>query len=201
MRFLLFNLAVVASLFYLFSTDRSGSDLGNDLREDPLQAIRQELESLARDVADGHRSAGRAAPQSVAAETPKDIAQVPRTGGVDPASGEPRDQPIPAVSTPAETASAERDVVPAAAQAPQVLDDDPQEGRAVADSIGPQPQADDPALAQRRAEVLDAAAPLDNRRAEAPVKGGPPMSPKERLRKLYSLAEEMELLYVSKMTR
>jgi hypothetical protein len=153
---------------------------------------------LARDVAGERRSADQAAPQSVAAETPKDIAQVPRTGAVDPAPGEPKDQPV---STPAKTASAERDVVPAAAQAPQVLDDDPQEGSAVADPVGPQPRADDPALAQRRAEVLDAAAPLDDRRAEAPVKGGPSMSPEERLRKLYSLAEEMELLYVSKMTR
>ena len=53
MRFLLFNLAVIGALFYLFSADRSGSDIGNDFREDPLQVIRQELESLARDVAEG----------------------------------------------------------------------------------------------------------------------------------------------------
>ena len=92
-------------------------------------------------------------------------------------------------------------VAPAAAQASKVLEDGRQEARAAADPIGPLPQVDDPSVARRRAEVLDGAAPLDDRRGEAPVEGRPPMSPEERLRKLYSLAEEMELLYVSKMTR
>ncbi len=201
MRFLLFNLAVVAALFYLFSADRSGSDIGNDHRADPLQAMRQQVESLVRDVAGGRRSADQAAPQSVAAETPKHVAQLPRTGAVDPAPGDPRDQPIPAASTPAETASAGNDVASVATQAPQAFEDDPQEGGAVADPVGPQPQADDPALAQRRAEVLDGAAPLNHRGGKTPDTGGSPMAPEERLRKLYSLAEEMELLYVSKMTR
>ncbi len=197
MRFLLFNLAVVAALFYLFSADRSGLEIGKDHRENPLQAMRQELESLARDIADGRRSSRQTEPESAAAEMPKDDAQVPRARVVDPAPGEPKDQPIPATPTRAEAPSAEQD----AAQAPQTLDENPHGSRAAADPIGPLPRVDDPAVAQRRAEVLAGGAPLDDSRGETPVKPGLPMSPEERLRKLYSLAEEMELLYVSKMTR
>ena len=201
MRFLFFNLAVIAALFYLFSADRSGSDIGNDHREDPLQVIRQELESLARDVAEGRKGADQTSPETIAAEMPRDGAQVPTAGMVDPAPVSPKDQSIPAASASAKTASAGQDVAPAAAQASKVLEDGRQEARAAADPIGPLPQVDDPSVARRRAEVLDGAAPLDDRRGETPVEGRPPMSPEERLRKLYSLAEEMELLYVSKMTR
>ena len=53
MRFLFFNLAVIAALVYLFSADRSGPDIVADHREDALEAIHQELDSLARDVVDG----------------------------------------------------------------------------------------------------------------------------------------------------
>lgn len=201
MRFLLFNLAVVAALFYLFSADHSGPNLSNDHRDDPLQAIRQKLESLARDVADGRRSADQAATQSVAAGIAKDVAQAPQPQVADVAPGEPENQPIPSASTQVETVTAGQDVARVEAKVPQSLDDGPQQGPAVADPIGPLPQVDDPAVVQRRIEVLDGVAPLDDGLAETPVEAGPPMGPEERLRKLYSLAEEMELLYVRKMTR
>jgi hypothetical protein len=201
MRFLLFNLAVVAALFYLFSADRSSLDIGNDHREDPLKAIRQQLESLARDVADGRRSADQATPQSVAAEMPEPIAQEPRPRAIDPVSGEPKDQPLLTGSSPAERASADQDVVPAGAQALQAFDNGPQDHGAVGGPVGSLPQVDDPAVARRRAEVLDGAAQSDDRGGDTTVEAGSAMGSEERLRKLYSLAEEMELLYVSKMTR
>ena len=68
------------------------------------------------------------------------------------------------------------------------------------------PAVADPAVAARRAEVLEgvgfenvAADSLPT--ADPSAQAGPPMSPDERLRSLYSLAEEMELLYVRKLAR
>lgn len=198
MRFLLFNLAVVAALFYLFSAGRSGSDIGNDHREDPLQAIRQELESLARDIADGRDGADRTPPGTAIAETPTGDAQAPWARVVEPAPGGSKERSGPAAAASGEAASSTAEAVPATAQA---LEGDRQEGGAAADPIGPLPQVEDPLVAQRRAEVLDGVGPLGDGDGETQVKGGPPMSSEERLRRLYSLAEEMELLYVSKMTR
>ncbi len=198
MRFLLFNLAVVAALFYLFSTGRSGSEIGGDHREDPLQTIRQELESLARDIADGRDGADRTPPGTTTVETPTGDARAPWARVVEPAPGASRDRPDPAASSSGEAASTGRDAGPATVQA---VEGDRQEDRAAADPIGTLPQVEDPSVAQRRAEVLEGVGPLGDGDGETQVGGGPPMSPEERLRKLYSLAEEMELLYVSKMTR
>ncbi len=189
MRFLLFNLAVVAALFYLFNADRGGSEMVNDLREDPLQTIRQELASLAREIADGRESAEDAAPQSATTEMSKTRAQEPRARAVDPEPGAP-------ASTSAKTAA--QHMAPAVAQ---TLEADPQQSAAVADANAALPQVEDPAVARRRAEVLDGVLPGDDGRGKTQAEAGPPMSPEERLRLLYSLAEEMELLYVSKTTR
>ena len=239
MRFLFFNLAVIAALVYLFSADRSGPDIVADHREDALEAIHQELDSLARDVVDGRGSAGQAAPQSAAADMAQDIsqappaegvdstndvadgrgsagqaaqqtvatdmvqdvAQEPPAEGVDPAPETPKDRPVPVASNGAETAAAGQDAASAEAQTRRAPDNDPRESSAIAKAIAALPQVDDPAVAKRRAEVLDGVAPPEKSRAVTAVKAGPTISPQERLRKLYSLAEEMELLYVSKMTR
>ena len=189
MRFLLFNLAVVAALFYLFNADRGGSDMGAGLREDPLQVIRQELETLARDIADGPEDTRQAEPQAAKAENSKTRGQEPQALAVDP-------DPIAPVFTSAETAG--EDAAPVVAQ---VLEKDPPQGSAAADPTRPLPQVEDPAVVRRRAEVLDQALPADDGRGETSAEAGPPLSPEERLRRLYSLAEEMELLYVRKTTR
>ncbi len=199
MRFLLFNLAVVAALFYLFSDGRSGSDIGNDHRDDPLQAIRQELESLARDIADGRDGADRSPSGTAAVETPTGDAQAPWARVVEPAPGGSKERSDPAATASGETASSTADAAPATAQA---VEGDRQDGGAVAVPIGPLPRVEDPSVAQRRAEVLEGVGPrLGDGDGGTQIEGGPPMSPEERLRKLYSLAEEMELLYVNKMTR
>lgn len=189
MRFLLFNLAVVAALFYLFNADRGGSDMGAGLREAPLEVIRQELESLARDITDGPEDTRQAAPQAAKAEMSKSRGQEPQARAVDP-------DPVAPASASAESAG--EDAAPAVAQ---VLEKGPPQGRAVADPTRPLPQVEDPAVARRRAEVLDQALPADDGRGATSAEAGPPLSPEERLRKLYSLAEEMELLYVRKTTR
>ncbi len=185
MRFLLFNLAVVAALFYLFNADRGGSEMVNDFREDPLQTIRQQLESLARDIAEGREGVAPTVPQSLGAEVAKEkaaVAQSPEIGTPTSASAE----------------TAEQDTGPSMAQA---LEADQQPGGAAADPVVALPAIEDPAVARRRAEVLDGVLPGDDGRGKTQAEAGPPMSPEERLRKLYSLAEEMELLYVSKTTR
>ncbi len=189
MRFLLFNLAVVAALFYLFNADGGGSGRGADFREDPLQSIRQELETLARDIAQGRDHAGQAAPQSAENKSPEPDKEAPPAPAVDPQQNG---------STSAATPAAVPTAAPAVAQ---TVDTGRPEGAALAGSIGQLPQVDDPAVARRRAEVLDGALAPADEVAETPSEAGPPMSPEERLRKLYSLAEEMELLYVRKVAR
>ncbi len=185
MRFLLFNLAVVAALFYLFNADRGGADLVNDLREDPVQTIREELESLARDIAEGREGVARTVPQALESEAVKVKAEAAQS---------------PQILAPTSTSAKmpEQPTEPATAQA---LDADQPRGGAAADSVVPLPVVEDPAVARRRAEVLDGAKSAEDGRGGTAVEAGPPMSPEERLRKLYSLAEEMELLYVSKTTR
>lgn len=204
MKFLLFNFAVIGALFYLFSADRNGLGLGGNQGEDALQALRQEIESLARDVSDGRENTEQTARQSVAAETPREVVSASRTEAIDPvASVSP--EPTPAKQS-AEPESAKQDVTPAPAQAPQSPEEDPEQGGSVALAADSLPQVDDPAVARRRAEVLDGVASFEGTPGKptveaGPPKAGPPMSPEQRLRKLYSLAEEMELLYVSKITR
>lgn len=186
MRFLLFNLAVVAALFYLFNADRSGSDMASELREDPLEVIRQEMAALARDIVDGRERAGQAAPRTAGAEMPKHDVQT------SPVNHEP------AAAAPAAAETAGLDKAQAGAQTSET---DQQQSSAAIDPNAPLPRVEDPAVARRRAEVLDGALPAEDGRGGTSVEAGPPMSPEERLRKLYSLAEEMELLYVSKTTR
>lgn len=63
------------------------------------------------------------------------------------------------------------------------------------------PPVDDPAVAKRRAEVLDGIAAFDSAPGVTLAEGETLMGPEERLRELYTLAEEMELLFVTKLTR
>jgi hypothetical protein len=217
MRFLLFNLAVIAALFFLFRAGPGGPDILDDYREDPLQAIRQDLESLAQDVAEGRGPAEYAAPGVATTDVPgvattdvpgvattdvpADEARAARDASVEATPEAAQDQPVPVTPVEAETVSGGQDGARDAAEAPRGPDGDPQQVGATAYPVDAPPQPVDPAVARRRAEVLKGVAPLDDGPGATPVEAGPPMSPDERLRKLYSLAEEMELLYVSKMTR
>lgn len=87
----------------------------------------------------------------------------------------------------------------------------PSGGTAQAAFVRDLPPVDDPAVAKRRAEVLDGIAAFDSapllpaREIAAPeialAEGETLMGPEERRRELYTLAEEMELLFVTKLTR
>ncbi len=110
--------------------------------------------------------------------------------------------------------SAVRDSAPAEAAtetaATSEADPEPQRPRRLAAEaalVRDLPPVDDPAVAKRRAEVLDGIAALDSTPPEIVVpevtlaEGETLMGPEERLRELYTLAEEMELLFVTKLTR
>ncbi len=177
MRFLVFNAAVVAALIYLLSADRSEFRAAADrLYDNRLYDMADRVEDAARD---GIERVGSAARDSAPAEAATETA----TETVPPA-------PAPDAAAPSGA---------------------PSDGTAQAALVRDLPPVDDPAVAKRRAEVLDGIAALDSTPLPpAPeiavpevtlAEGETLMSPEERLRELYTLAEEMELLFVTKLTR
>ena len=169
MKFLLFNVAVVVALFVLFNPDRA------DLRAVADRAY--EAVGLAR-------------------ETAKDVAEKIKV--TEPETPEPAPSPEPPKTAAPQTVAAEvpADLKPAepVSAEPHPVEMKPADARpADATPVEPPPQALDPAVAKRRAEVL----------GEGPL---PPaedrlMSPEQRRRELFNLAEEMELFYVKRLSR
>ncbi len=228
MRFLLFNAAVVAALIYLLSADRSEFQAAADRLYDTVSRV----EDAARD---GIERVGSAARDSVPFEAATSEA-VPVRDRARPtieaaaSQDEPREEE-------GRTRQSEPDPKPerprrlAAETAPETVPPAPAPGATAPSGPGATapsgetaqaalvrdlPPVDDPAVAKRRAEVLDGIAALDS----APVPPAPEiaapevaalevalaegetlMSPEERRRELYTLAEEMELLFVTKLTR
>ncbi len=187
MRFLIFNAAVVAALVYLLSADRSEFRAAADrLYDNRLYDMADRVEDAARDGIERVGSAARdSAPAEAATET--------------------------AATETAPTEAAAETVPPAPAPDAAAPSGAPSGGTAQAALVRNLPPVDDPAVAKRRAEVLDGIAALDSTPLPpAPeiavpevtlAEGEALMSPEERLRELYSLAEEMELLFVTKLTR
>ncbi len=165
MKFVLFNLAVVAALFFLFNPDRA------DLHA--LADRAYETVGLARDGAE--KVVEKVAPTSKPVRQAADAAPKP------PVSESPASKPEikPAHPAPKKQVASQSRIAPpkpvAAAPAPKL----------------------DPAVAQRRAEVLGTDAP---RAAGVAVKEKL-MSPEQRRRELFTLAEEMELFYVRRLSR
>lgn len=180
MRFLIFNAAVVAALIYLLSADRSEFRAAADqIYDNRLYDMVERVEDAARD---GIERVGSAVRDSAPAEAPTETA----------ATSE---------AVISEAATSEADPEP---QRPRRL-------AAEAALVRDLPPVDDPAVAKRRAEVLDGIAALDSTPLPpapeiavpevALAEGETLMGPEERLRELYTLAEEMELLFVTKLTR
>ena len=209
MRFLLFNLVVAGALFYLFTADRSDIHGVASTAHATVDQV-EELTYTAVDTVNGFieekadfkapvfdplpprmeiRPEIVAAPAPALVETPpspvvaetKDDGAAEESGTTDEATTEP--VMVAAVDLPA------RDVA--------VLNvypvPDPAEALARA-------AVTDPAVARRRAEVLGETAAV-----ETPVPGKPEiaiaegetlMSPKQRRKELYNLAQEMELLFL-----
>ncbi len=196
MKFLLFNAAVIAALVYLFGMDRGELDAVSDQLEQSAEgldrakddAVDKALDLLgrepapadppARDDAEAEAaSAKELEPREASAEVTdrKDVDQAPAL------PAEPAPKTADAASTDAERESATGEA-----------------GGGVAASA--LPALTDPAVARRRAEVLDGLAVADRAPSMALAEGERLMSPEQRVRELHALAEEMELLFVNKMT-
>ena len=223
MRFLLFNIAVIAALFYLFSSGRGDLPaVAGYFQERVGEALesRQEMGGPeTSEVVDGAAGTWRLEP----AVTGEDREGLSEQEKPDSAPGNiPRIQgDLPAVEMPgsmewasllAETKTEEQGVTSLNGEE---LPPPPEVQFAEA-SPGLLP-VEDPAVAQRRAEVLDGIdlsapstaadtnpQPAVARPAAAVVQladGEALMSNRERLKQLHILAEEMELLFVEKLAR
>ncbi|MCH8037778.1 MAG: hypothetical protein IIC53_11755 [Proteobacteria bacterium] len=109
--------------------------------------------------------------------------------------------PAEAAIETAPTETAAETVPPAPAPDAAAPSGAPSGGTAQAAFVRDLPPVDDPAVAKRRAEVLDGIAAFDSAPEVTLAEGETLMGPEERLRELYRLAEEMELLFVTKLTR
>ena len=167
MKFVLFNLAVVAALFFLFNPDRA------DLRA--LADRAYETAGLARDGAE--KIVAKVAPPAISKPVRQAADATPKPSVFE--SPAPKPEIKPAQPAPKKQVASQSRIAPpkpvAAAPAPKL----------------------DPAVAQRRAEVLGIDAP---RAAGVAVKEKL-MSPEQRRRELFTLAEEMELFYVRRLSR
>lgn len=182
MKFLIFNLTVAAALVYLLTTDRgefqrvAGNlhDAASGIRTMTVRAVGNGRKLLDRTVS-GPSHGGENAPS-----------QAPRPAVAPP----PPPPPLPASPAP----RVEMKTTTAAQP--------PGKGPAVADQPMIDPAAIDPRVAQRRDEVFAGIAPNppvtrlpQEPKGPALKEGAPMMTPAQRRKELYSLAEEMELLY------
>ncbi len=228
MKFLVFNAVVAAALFYLFTADRDELHATADRVYDGARAIEGTVESFAEEHE--QLLLAREAPiEPIAPDRPETRVEAPRpalieteTQSAPPVTSAPtmvRDAAPasdPAAPPPAadrevsETVAALREPAPEpAVGAPKRLEPLPERTieempvHAVpgAPGLGDLPPVSDPDVARRRAEVLEGIATPAASPAVVIPEGEELMSPNERLRALYDLAEEMELLAVTKIHR
>jgi hypothetical protein len=189
MKFLIFNLAVAAALVFLFAADRG-----------EVQRVAGQVRDAVGGVKDYARKAlddGKAAlGGTVVPEPPEAAAPLPVEAPAD-ARAEAR----PVAPQPPEAA-------PRGRSAPPRPPAPPRTAVAVAppgDAIPPAPPGLDPAVAQRRKEVLEGIVSADPAPASSPApalrEGTRLMSAADRRKELLSLAEEMELLYARSVGR
>jgi outer membrane biosynthesis protein TonB len=157
MKFVLFNIAVLAALYVLFNPDSVDFHALSARAHATVETVRGAVEPAV---------AGEAAPVEAVAEQP--VAKAP-----DPnPPAEPAPKPV-AMAQVAEKAAPTSQDIPVAKL--------------------------DPAVAKRRAEVLGLAPPPAA--APAPQADEALMTPEQRRRELFTLAEEMELFYVRHLSR
>lgn len=211
MRFLLFNVAVITALVYLFNLDRGDFDAAAGRLYEAAEGV----QAVTRDAVERVKESVRA--KRAPAESEARVDELPVSPPHGPASQEPFVEPaaVPVVRDQAESTAenGERDgkvesppvEAPRAAQPKVVADPRPPVRKPAAPKIAAKqlPPVKDPAVARRRAEVLEGVArpgPTSSP-AVSLAEGEQLMSPEQRVRELFTLAEEMELLFVSKMAR
>ncbi len=188
MKFLIFNLTVAAALFYLVSADRAEFQAAAGRVHDAAGEIKSMAE---RAVDKGRRmldqsSSGVQTPRPTriadsAEETTKTPEIAPRPAPVAPVA------PVTPVKTPYPTPVPASSIARTAAPMPP---------------MPPMPKVIAPAVARRRAEILNGVETADTADKDISLKDGARMmTPAQRRKELFSLAEEMELLYARKVSR
>jgi hypothetical protein len=168
MKFIFFNLAVVAALIYLFQAERSDFHAAADRAYDAVDGVH----ALTQDAV---RKGNRLLKDTEAPAADPDAAVPPMPG-----TAEAVPAPPPATA-------------PVAAKATPPTDTAPQVANVAAQGA---PPLGNPAVARRRTEVLGA---VDGQPALA--EGTALMAPEERRRQLFSLAEDMEFIFVKRIAR
>ncbi len=189
MRFLLFNVVVAGALAYLLYGGGGAPEVGQVVQRtlDAAGAMAGAgKDMVARRVGLGEAE-GPQSPGTAAAPPPVSRERAPLFDeallGDGPVAVAP--PPLPALSP---RQDADQPPVPALSELPGTFP-------AVGPAVGP---AEDPAVARRRAEVLGEI-------AEAQPPGAADeatfMTPSDRQRELYRLAQEMELIFVDKVAK
>lgn len=224
MKFIIFNLAVGGALIYLFTAN--GPEIERAAVR--IHGAASEIKSRTWQAFDGATSADRRSDEmakrakegtsslvspAVAAPTPeptvgKDVTQTPDVGRADPqtviepakplvaqAAPTPPETPVP---VPNDTASSGATSAPK--QSPKAKPAPPAKPAGKKTTLAASlPPVSEPAVAKRRKEILRGIAPAEPRLVLK--KGEQLMSADERRKRLFSLAEEMELLYARSLSR
>jgi hypothetical protein len=229
MKFLIFNAVVAAALFYLFTADRDELRATADRVYDGARAIEERVEDFTEEHEQAFASEESSMTSSTPDHAANHVepAQPAVTGSEAPNAPTPALDAAPSVTTEAprdpdpspsaedffatvvaeegiatlEAAEAPKKPEPLAEMSVAELPVHPVPDQPALDGL---PPVSDPDVARRRAEVLEGVAGTA-RPASSPAvvipEGTELMSPDERLRALYDLAEEMELLAVTKIHR
>lgn len=181
MKFLIFNLTVAAALVYLLTTDRG-----------EFQRVAGSLHDAAGEI--------RTMTQRAVGQGRKLLDRTPKRGGGDAPGTGPRPAmappPPPAIPAPRIREAAATGTTAAARPSR------PAARPSWNDPAGIDPAVIDPRVAKRRDEILAGIAPNppetklpQEPKGPALKEGEPMMTPAQRRKELFSLAEEMELLY------
>lgn len=211
MKFLLFNALVIGALFYLFNADKS--DIASVA--DTAHAVVARAENVAADAVDKvdgfmHRDTEveAVAPKYTAAPTLPPVAEPPVLAPkkvVAETKAAPKPPAIPPVKESGNLDSKRSRI------AEQNLPEEwvPQLSRPTVDYAKAEKTVpiSDPAVVKRRAEVLgEAPAPSEtpSKSSDGEItiaEGETLMTPRERRKELFALAEEMELMFLKKLSR
>ena len=181
MKFLLFNLAVIAALVFLFNPDKADFHALADRAYETVGLAKVGAEKVAKTVAEK-------AEQDAETQETQTVEPTPKKPEPKPVAPAPKKKSVAEAPEPAQVTAKAPPTAKSAPQPPVRTETAPTVAAASEPTL-------DPAVAQRRAEVLGLDAPAAGP-AEEKL-----MSPEQRRRELFSLAEEMELFYVKRLNR
>jgi len=202
MRFILFNAIVAGALIYLFSgADQPGADARRSV-DDAMARLAALSEQAAERVADFQEDMTGRTGAPAAADTPPAIpAQAPSAPPAAPApqpaaapDPAPAQQPVPPAA-PAPLAPPETRVAATPA---------PESGRAeaVPAETAPLPEREVATVPTHRVPMPGDTGPVAARPADGSIEiAEPMMSSQDRRKELFSLAQEMELLYATRVNQ